>query len=126
MRRPVTLSLEFVVPVDTHDLRVPLNGLTMRLRLSELETVAAGLGEFDASEEGDLITLVEALRRLPTNDRAPAWELSIRRFGRRKELAQAAAEIGMDVIHAHALLQTYFQCMAAVSPAEQSSAGTVL
>ena len=109
MRRPVTLSLEFVVPVDTHDLRVPLNGLTMRLRLSELETVAAGLGEFDASEEGDLITLVEALRRLPTNDRAPAWE----------PLAQAAGAIGMDLVVARDLVERFARNLTAATPPDQ-------
>src|SRR5438045_3687078 len=119
MRRPVTLELQFLVPVDTHDLRVPLNGLTMRLRLSELETVAAGLGEFDASEEGDLITLVEALWRLPTNDRAPAWELAMRRFGRHEPLAQAAGAIGMDLVVARDLLERFARNLTAATPPDQ-------
>jgi len=60
--------------MDKSALTVPLNGLAMHLRPSELESVAAGLGEFDSSEEGDLLTLAEAVRRLSPNDRAPAWE----------------------------------------------------
>ena len=90
-------------------LRVPLNGYAMQLRPSELESVAAGLGQLDSSEEGDLITLAEALRRLPVNDRAPTWELAIRHFGRRKELARAAGEIGMDLVHARDLLEEFFR-----------------
>jgi len=42
-------------------LAVPLNGLTMHLRPSELESVAAGLGQFDA---GDPPAFFEALRNL--------------------------------------------------------------
>jgi hypothetical protein len=103
-------------------LRVPLNGFAMQLRLSELESVAAGLGQFDSSEEGDVITLVEALRRLPVNDRAPTWELAVRRLGRRKSLGQAAGEIGMDAIHARDLLDTFFHRLAAVPPPEQAPA----
>jgi hypothetical protein len=99
--------------IDQAALRVSLNGYAMQLRPSELESVASGLGPLDASPEGDLITLAEALRQLPVNDRAPAWELSVRRFGRHKPLAQAAGEIGMDVIHAEELLHAYVQCLAA-------------
>jgi hypothetical protein len=106
-------------------LRVPLYGFAMQLRPSELESVAAGLGEFDSSHEGDLLTLAEALRRLPVNDRAPAWELAIRRFGRRKELPQAASEIGMDVVHARELLEVYFQALAVVPPPEQAPTQTL-
>jgi len=100
--------------------RVPLDGFAMQLRLSELESVAAGLGEFDSSEEGDLITLAEALRRLPVNDRAPAWELAVRRYGRHKPLPQAAGEIGMDVVHARDLLERYAHELAAVPPPEHT------
>ena len=77
----------------------------MHLRPSELESVAAGLGQFDA---GDPPAFFEALRNLQANDRAPAWELAIRRFGRRKDLAQAAGEIGMDLAHARDLLESLF------------------
>ena len=101
-------------------LRVPLNGYVMQLRPSELEAVAAGLGEFDASEEGNRITLAEALRRLPTNDRAPLWELAIRRYGRHKPLEQAAGEIGMDVVHARALLEAFSRAVAEVPPPEHT------
>jgi hypothetical protein len=83
-------------------LRVPLNGYAIQLRPSELESVAAGL---DAASQRDPITLAEALRRLPVNDRAPTWELAVRRFGRHKELDQAAGEIGMDLVHAGDLLE---------------------
>ena len=106
-------------------LRVPLNGLAMQLRPSELESVAAGLGRFGTSEAADLLALAEALRRLPVNDRTPAWELAIRRFGRRKELPQAASEIGMDVVHARELLEVYFQALAVVPPPEQAPTQTL-
>jgi hypothetical protein len=99
-----------------HAFRVALNGYAMQLRPSELESVAAGLGEFDSSKEGDLITLAEALRRLPANDRAPAWELAIRRYGRHKPLRQAAGEIGMDVVHAQDLLERFSHLLVTVPP----------
>jgi hypothetical protein len=111
----LTESLAPTVPFH-----VPLNGFAMQLRPSELEAVAAGLGRFDSSEEGDLVTLAEALRRLPPNDRAPAWELAVRRFGRHKALGQAAGEIGMDVVHARDLLEAFIRHrLAAVPPPEQ-------
>jgi hypothetical protein len=97
---------------------VPLGGYVMHLRRSELESVAAGLGEFDASEEGNLLTLAEALRRLPTGDRAPLWELAIRRYGRHKLPGQAAGEIGMDPIHAGALLEAFSRALVEVPPPE--------
>jgi hypothetical protein len=100
-------------------LRVPLNGFAMQLRPSELEAVAAGLGQFDSSREGDLVTLAEAVRRLPVLDRAPLWELATRRYGRRKPLDQAAGEIGMDVIHARDLLERYSQLLAEVPPPDR-------
>jgi hypothetical protein len=97
---------------------VPLDGYAMHLGASELDSVAAGLGEFDASQEGNLLTLAEALRRLPANDRAPAWELAVRRFGRHKPLPRAAGEIGMDVVHAQDLLERFGHQIAAVPPPE--------
>src|SRR5439155_25903126 len=99
--------------------RVALDGYAMQLRTSELESVAAGLGEFDSSEEGDLLTLAEAVRRLPTNDRAPMWELAIRRYGRHKPLAQAAGEIGLDLIVARDLLDRFAHNLAAVPPPDR-------
>ena len=97
---------------------VPLNGYAMRLRVSELESVASGLGEFDASAEGGHLTLVEALRRMPQNDRAPVWELAVRRYGRQKPLARAAGEIGMDVVHAERLLAHFQDLLTSVPPPE--------
>jgi hypothetical protein len=96
--------------------RVALDGYAMQLRPSELESVAAGLGEFDSSKEGDLITLAEAVRRLPASDRAPAWELAIRRYGRHKPLRQAAGEIGMDVVHAQDLTERFSHLLVTVPP----------
>jgi hypothetical protein len=82
-------------------LRVPLNAFAMQLRPSELESLAAGLDNADA------LTLVERLRALPVIDRASAWELAVRHFGRHKQLPQAAGEIGMDLIHARDLLRDF-------------------
>jgi hypothetical protein len=93
--------------LDTDEFRVPLDGVTMQLRRSELETVASGLSELDASRDTDLAALAEALRRLPTNDRAATWELAVRHFGRRKPVAQAAGEIGLDAIHGQALVERF-------------------
>ena len=101
---------------------VPLEGYLMQLRRGELESVAGGLGEFDASEEGNLITLAEALRGMPIRDRAPVWELAVRRYGRHKPLEQAAGEIGMDVIHARGLIEAFAHALAAVPPPEVSAA----
>ena len=98
---------------------VPLNGFAMHLRPSELESVAAGLGEFDSSEEGDLLTLAEAVRRLPINDRAPVWELAVRRYGRHKPLAQAAGEIGLDLVVARDLMERFAHNLTAVSPPDR-------
>jgi hypothetical protein len=96
--------------------RVALDGYAMQLRPSELESVAAGLGEFDSSKEGDLITLAEAVRRLPPRDRAPAWELAVRRYGRHKSLRQAAGEIGMDRVHAQDLIERFSHLLVTVPP----------
>jgi len=110
------------VSSDRSLFRVPLDGsLAMQLRPSELAGVAVGLGKFDSSEEGDLLTLVEALRTMPVNDRAPVWELAVRRYGRHKPLAQAAGEIGMDQIHARDLLERFSHLLAAVPPPEHTT-----
>jgi hypothetical protein len=106
--------------VEAERFEVPLDGYGMRLRRLELESVAAGLGEFDSSEEGNLITLAEAVRAMPARDRAPLWELAVRRYGRHKPVEQAAGEIGMDVIHAHELLAAFSRALAAVPPPETS------
>jgi len=100
--------------------RVPLDGAEMQLRRTELEAVAAGLGEFDSSAEGDLVTLAAALLRLPPRDRAPTWELAVRRFGRHKPLPQAAGEIGLDEVHARALLDRFTRSLAEVPPPEHA------
>ena len=94
--------------------------VTMRLRRSELEAVAAGLGEFDSSEEGDLLTLVEAVQRLAANERAPTWELAMRRFGRHKALAQAAGEVGLDESFAKVLLERFCHELTEVPAPEQA------
>jgi hypothetical protein len=116
----VTINEELEAPVqaDTDPFHVPLDNFVMQLRRSELESVAAGLGEFDSSEEGDLITLAEAVRRLPTTDRAPAWELAVRRYGRHRPLVQAAGEIGMDVVRARELLERFTHLLTEVPPPE--------
>jgi hypothetical protein len=100
--------------------RVPLDGFDMQLRRSELEAVAAGLGTFDASGEGDLVTLAEALRRLPAAERAPTWELAVRRYGHHKPLPQAAGEIGLDALHAEELLARFTAALSQVPPPERA------
>jgi hypothetical protein len=95
--------------VESESLRVPLDNFVMQLRPSELESVAAGCGGSDP------VRLAQALRTLPTSDRAPAWELFIRHFGRRKPLEQAAAEIGMDALRARALVETYSRAVSTAS-----------
>jgi hypothetical protein len=107
--------------LDPVDFAVPLDGYEMHLRRSEVASVAVGLGEFDASEEGNLLTLAEAVRAMPPNDRAPLWELAVRRYGRHKPVEQAAGEIGMDAIRARALLETFSRALAAVPPPEERS-----
>ena len=104
---------------DSDAYRVPVDGFSMRLRPSELEAVAVGLGEFDASDEGNRLTLAEALRRLPLAERAPTWELAMRRYGRHKPLGQAAGEIGMDLLRAQALLERFAHNLAEVPPPER-------
>jgi hypothetical protein len=100
------------------DTDVTLDGYQMHLRRAELEAVAEGLGAFDASAEGDRLTLAEALGRLPAADRAPTWELAVRRYGHHKSLAQAAGEIGLDAIHAEELLARFSQALTQVPPPE--------
>jgi hypothetical protein len=107
--------------VDRERFRIPLNGYVMQLGRLELQAVAAGLGEFDASAEGNLITIAEALRAMPTRDRAPLWELAVRRYGRHKPLGLAAGEIGMDTIHARELLDSFSDALAMVPPPEDSA-----
>jgi len=103
-------------------LHVPLDGSnTMRLRASEVESVAAGLGEFDALARGNLLTLVAAVRALPATDRAPLWELAVRRLCRHKSLEQAAGEIGMDVVRARELLGSFEHALSSVPPPESTS-----
>jgi hypothetical protein len=101
------MTEEVVAPFDSDPFGVPLDGYTMHLRRAELESVAAGLGE------DNLLTLADAVRAMPVIDRAPVWELAIRRYGRRKPLEQAAGEIGMDVVRARALLDALSQAIAA-------------
>ena len=80
---------------------VALGGFDMQLRPSEVEAVAAGL-----PENSTLEAVVRAVEALPISDRAPAWELAIRHYARRKPLDQAAAEIGVDRTRARALMQS--------------------
>jgi hypothetical protein len=101
--------------------RIPLDGVVMQLRRTELELVAAGLGEFDSSEEGDLVTLAAALQRLPPKDRAATWELAVRRFGRHKPLTVAAGEVGIDEVHARALIDRFTRSLAEVPPPEHQA-----
>ena len=88
--------------VETRLFSVPIGGYDMQLRPSEVESVVAGLG---ASQNALPEAVVGAVSALPISDRAPAWELAIRHFGRRKPLEQAAGEIGMDVVRARALTE---------------------
>jgi hypothetical protein len=108
------------MPVKPDAFHVGINGFVMRLRRSELESVAAGLGEFDASEEGNLITLARALHGLPSTERAPVWELAVRRYGRHKPVELAAGEIGMDAIRARALLDAFSRAIARTPPPEDA------
>jgi hypothetical protein len=62
--------------------------------------------------------LAEALRRLPAAERAPTWELAVRRYGHHKPLPQAAGEIGLDAIHAEQLLARFTAALVDVPPPE--------
>jgi hypothetical protein len=103
---------------DSDGLSVTLDSYVMHLRPSELRAVAAGMGELATPTEDALQTLVEAVRALPVSDRAPLWELAVRRYGRAKPLEQAAGEIGMDALRARALLETFERAIAAALPPE--------
>jgi hypothetical protein len=100
--------------MDRERFRVPINGYVMQLGRSELESVAVGSGQFDAADKGSLTAVVEALRSMPSRDRAPLWELAVRHFGRHKPLQQAAGEIGMDAIHARELVAAFSHALARV------------
>jgi hypothetical protein len=92
---------------------VPLDGFVMHLRPSEVHAVATGLpGLVDADNPRSQTALVAALRALPVSDRAPLWELAIRHYARRKPLSQAAGEIGMDTLHARALVDALARALA--------------
>jgi len=108
--------------IDADGFDVPIDGYVMHLRTSELEAVAAGLGAFDSSEEGDLLTLARALRCLGPAERAPTWELAVRRFGRHKPLAQAAGEIGLDEVVARALMERFNRGLTEVPAPEHETA----
>ena len=95
-------------------LTIPLEGQTMRLRPSELASVAAGIDALDTAHVG---RLAEALRRMPPTDRASFWELAVRHYARRKPVSQAAGEIGMDVRHAERLLTRFNEHLAALPAA---------
>jgi len=89
---------------------VALDGYAMRLRPSELDALAAGLGvrlKSPSSGEGRRLRLVGALAQMSSSDRAPIWELATRRYARHKSLSQAAGEIGMDVVRADVLLERF-------------------
>lgn len=97
---------------DPEAFRVPLDGFEMHLRPSELEAVSAHLGPLPAGPRADaLLALAEAVRTLPVRDRAPLWELAIRHYARAKPLDRAAAEIGMDALHARTLLDTFTRAL---------------
>lgn len=103
--------------MDPSAFEVPLGGFTMHPRPSELRAVADGLGTFD-SEEGAARTLVEALRQMPEGDRAPTWELAVRHYGHQTPLEVAAGEIGLDAVHATALLERFAELLHSVSAPE--------
>lgn len=90
---------------------VPLEGYAMNVRPSEAAAVAARFGGMDPRSEADQARIVEALRRMPARDRAPAWELVMRHLGRGKPLDRAAGEIGMDLVHAEALLAGFLEAL---------------
>ena len=102
-------TLDPVSP-DPEALRVPLDTFVMQLRPSELEGVASGIADHLVAGQD---ALAAAVRALPTGDRAPLWELAVRHYARRKPVDQAAAEIGMDPIHARALLEAFSEALAA-------------
>jgi hypothetical protein len=87
-------------------LRVPIDSYAMQLRPSEVRSVAGAVGgTFDP------FAVVDAVRALPAHDRAPFWELATRHFARHKPVQQAAGEIGMDTLHARALLDAFARAL---------------
>jgi hypothetical protein len=106
-------------------LHVPLDGFAMRLRRSELAAVAAGIGAAETAAAVESSTLAAALRRLPIGDRAPTWELAVRRYGQGKPLAQAAGEIGLDAVHARELLARFAHLLAEAAPPEPAGRSPV-
>jgi hypothetical protein len=86
---------------ESRTFAVALGGVDMQLRPSEIEAVAAGL------RETTLDAVVAAVEALPISDRAPAWELAIRHYARRKPLDEAAGEIGVDRLRARALMESF-------------------
>jgi hypothetical protein len=105
---------------DVGVFEVPLDGYVMHLRRSELEMVAAGIDGLDTSADGDLQRLAEAVRQLPTAERAPTWELVLRSYGCGKPVPRAAGEIGLDETVARVLLERFSRGLTA---AAQNSAG---
>jgi hypothetical protein len=108
---PVPLQLS----TEANDLRVPLNGFSMQLRRSEIQKVARGLGWLDLPQERDPRMLGAALCSLRTNDRAPAWELIMRRYGHGRTLPRAAGEVGLDEIVARGILARFETALARVT-----------
>jgi len=90
---------------------VQLDGYAMHLRPSEMQAVAAGLGV-------DAPALPAALRRVAARDRPPTWEVAVRHYGRGRTVAQAAGEIGMDVVHARELLAGLSSALDQPSPTD--------
>ncbi len=93
--------------MDNPAFEVPLNGFTMHLRRVEVDPVAAGLEALAGRRVANKADLAAALRQLPVPDRAPTWELTARRFGRRTPLALAAGQIGLDELRAPGLIDAY-------------------
>jgi len=87
-------------------LRVPIDSYAMQLRPSEVAAVAGAVGG-----AFEVPAVVDALRALPAHDRAPFWELATRHFARHKPIQQAAGEIGMDTLHAQALLDAFARAL---------------
>ena len=101
------------MPADREAFQVPIDTFVMQLQPSELGAVASGLPRPPGARgEDSLEALVAAVRALPPSDRAPLWELAVRHYARRRPVTQAAAEIGMDPVHAESLLAAFTQALA--------------
>jgi len=100
-------DLEALLSADLEALRVPIDTFVMQLRPSEIEAVAMGIAPSRPVDLRTLTSLAAAVHALPTSARAPLWELAVRHYARRKPVDQAAAEIGMDAIHAELLLDAF-------------------